>query len=62
MDSGASHHMTPIRDAFVDFTPCTGPVQTYGGQHMPVEGVGRVVLRQRSLTNGILSQCVLSHV
>ena len=54
MDSGASHHMTPHRTAFVDFQPCTGQVKAYGGQHLPVEGIGRVVLSQHTPHRDIL--------
>jgi hypothetical protein len=56
MDSGATHHMSPQKSDFIDYTPCPGTVRL--GDKLTVDqvGVGSVVLKtsegtQLTLTN-----------
>ena len=56
MDSGATHHMSPQKSDFVDYTPCPGTVRLGDKSTVDQVGVGSVVLKtsegtQFTLTN-----------
>ena len=56
MDSGATHHMTPHKPDFADYTPCHGTVHLGDKSSVDQVGVGSVVLKlnqgvQLTLTN-----------
>ncbi|EGD76396.1 hypothetical protein PTSG_12601 [Salpingoeca rosetta] len=62
-DTGASHHLTFVKDAFVELTPHLQQhhprhITAFGGTRVPVRGVGSVLLHART-TSGATMQVVL---
>ncbi|EGD80809.1 hypothetical protein PTSG_11719 [Salpingoeca rosetta] len=62
-DTGASHHLTFVKDAFVELTPHLQQhhprhITAFGGTRVPVRGVGSVLLHART-TSGATMQIVL---
>ncbi|EGD72977.1 hypothetical protein PTSG_13200 [Salpingoeca rosetta] len=62
-DTGASHHLTFVKDAFVELTPHLQQhhprhITAFGGTRVPVRGVGSVLLHART-TSGARMQIVL---
>ncbi|EGD72773.1 hypothetical protein PTSG_12181 [Salpingoeca rosetta] len=62
-DTGASHHLTFVKDAFVELTPHLQQhhprhITAFGGTRVPVRGVGSVLLHART-TSGAAMQIVL---
>ncbi|EGD77418.1 hypothetical protein PTSG_12746 [Salpingoeca rosetta] len=62
-DTGASHHLTFVKDAFVELTPHLQQhhprhITAFGGTRVPVRGVGFVLLHART-TSGATMQIVL---
>ena len=52
LDTCASFHMTPCKDAFVSFSPITGErIKDANGGFASVNGIGKVVL---DIDDGIL--------
>ena len=45
MDSGATHHMTPFKSDFADYTPCNGSVRLGDKSTVDQVGVGSVVFK-----------------
>ncbi|EGD78205.1 hypothetical protein PTSG_12833 [Salpingoeca rosetta] len=63
VDTGASHHLTFVKDAFVELTPHLQQhhprhITAFGGTRVPVRGVGSVLLHART-TSGATMQIVL---
>ena len=44
-DDGASRHMTSSQDSMTNYRECSGVVRTAGGEVLPIEGVGDILLR-----------------
>ena len=44
-DDGASRHMTSSHDSMINYRECSGIVRTSGGNVLPIEGVGDILLR-----------------
>ena len=44
-DDGASRHMTSSHDLMTNYRECSGIVRTAGGDVLPIEGVGDILLR-----------------
>ena len=44
-DDGASRHMTSSHDSMTSYCECSGIVRTAGGDVLPIEGVGDILLR-----------------
>ena len=44
-DSGATHHMTPVRDRLYDFRPCTDEDVDLAGGSMSIKGRGKLNVR-----------------
>ena len=44
-DSGATHHMTPVRDRLYDFRPCTDEDVDLAGGSMSIKGWGKLNVR-----------------
>ncbi|EGD80810.1 hypothetical protein PTSG_11720 [Salpingoeca rosetta] len=62
-DTGASHHLTFVKDAFVELSPHLQQhhprhITAFGGTRVPVRGVGSVLLHART-TSGATMQIVL---
>ena len=45
LDDGASRHMTLSHDSMINYRECSGIVRTAGGDVLPTEGVGDILLR-----------------
>ena len=45
MDDDASHHMTSSHDSMTNYRECSGIFRTAGGDVLPIEGVGDILLR-----------------
>ena len=44
-DDGASRHITSSHDLMINYRECSGIVRTAGGDALPIEGVGDILLR-----------------
>ena len=44
-DDGASRHKTSSHDSMINYRECSGIVKTAGGDVLPIEGVGGILLR-----------------
>ena len=44
-DDGASRHITSSHDSMTNYRECSGTVRTAGGDVLPIEGVGDILLR-----------------
>ena len=48
-DDGASRHLGSSNDSMTNYLECSGLVRTAGGELFPIEGVGDILLRFRSV-------------
>ena len=44
-DDGVSRHMTSSHDSMINYRECSGIIRTAGGDVLPIEGVGGILLR-----------------
>ncbi|KAJ5677552.1 uncharacterized protein N7477_003185 [Penicillium maclennaniae] len=62
LDSGASHHITPNRHAFIEYSLCRVPVKAANGKRFYTQGLGTVNLTTLGKDGQIISSIILKNV
>ena len=57
LDDGASRHMTSSHDSMTNCRECSGIVRTAGGDVLPIESAGDILLRFRLTQERLTFSC-----